>query len=358
MLLTGFNIIHYLLNTTTADNEILFSNNEKALEIEERFDGSRNSIFKVKTTKNEYLIKQPKNFNINRIETINNEADFYNILPKHHILPCAKLRFFDRNNSILVFDNERNYQSLKQEWASTYLINIEGVISSTAKIIAKFHSTISIETKAKKTFRRIVPYLLNGNLYFYINKFEKSPDGQIRALAKQLAKINSVIDEIRKEWLDEDCIIHGDYRFENLIVNYNSNLTEAPPPDLSFVDIKLVDWEMACISDGCWDLVTFFYSFLQKINDNPHIDCIGKHFRDFITEYHRVRFSNNTSTLDAMIKKCVRLCGIKIIENYIIDVENDRTNSNSRVYINLAIDELLLNTNKFISEKMVCNGQS
>ena len=131
-----------------------------------------------------------------------------------------------------------------------------------------------------------------------------------------------LLDEVRGDWRD-DAVIHGDLRWDNLLL--------CPPPDgTRRTRLKLVDWELARVGDAAWDVGAVFGDHLQDwvntipplADTNPSelatfarhpIDHAHRATQSFWDSYRRDRRLGVTaSTL--MLHRAVRFAAVRLVQ--------------------------------------------
>lgn len=105
-------------------------------------------------------------------------------------------------------------------------------------------------------FPRSVPWVLS--IHFH-NPSHFGPVSagvrQLLGVVGQYPEFHAALDELRGEWRF-DALIHGDMKWENCVVPRVDDEAEAAE------GLRIVDWELADIGDGCWDVGAVFQAYL------------------------------------------------------------------------------------------------
>jgi|KBSMisStaDraftv2_1062788.scaffolds.fasta_scaffold104263_1 hypothetical protein len=80
-------------------------------------------------------------------------------------------------------------------------------------------------------------------------------NNQMFSLIQRYPNFPARLDALQKTWR-RDTLIHGDLKFENLMLSYASG-TDAP------AGIRVVDWEVADVGDPRWDVGSMLQSWLS-----------------------------------------------------------------------------------------------
>lgn len=316
---TAFQYLNNMPNTIKFDYQVLENG---SFRIEEYFNTSRNSTFIVRyvlgNMNYKYFLKQPKNDDNNFITSITNESRFFDYIEKYEIVlsELTPRIYFDKENKILLFNSDQNYNAIKFEEFKNLLVDKQNLFGkSMAQILANLHK--SLKGQEKTSFLSIYkPFLLSPESRgLMIEKLKKESNLQLQNLASRLEdiKTQSVLDSI--EWNATDSIIHRDVKYENLLLNKTD----------SEINLKLIDWEMAAVGDSHYDLADFCYYLFRCCK------TVGKYelgivpaslfsiIKSIIIKYHEIRYDSAKPNND-FFKKIYQLCQVRIIENYIINV--------------------------------------
>jgi aminoglycoside phosphotransferase (APT) family kinase protein len=68
-------------------------------------------------------------------------------------------------------------------------------------------------------------------------------------------ELSEHLAQLRSIW-KPGCLVHGDLRWDNVIVFPGEARRSADPP------LRIVDWELAAVGDPCWDIGAVFAAFL------------------------------------------------------------------------------------------------
>ena len=80
-------------------------------------------------------------------------------------------------------------------------------------------------------------------------------DGALEVTFEVMPEFHAALDELRGEWR-QDALIHGDMKWDNCVMPRHDD------PARAAEGLKIVDWELADIGDGCWDVGAVFQAYL------------------------------------------------------------------------------------------------
>lgn len=258
MILTGFNLPHYLLDKGFISYESFM---DKGLTI--HMASSRNTGFIVnKSEENALFVKQVRAFDQEKIETLRAEATCYwlaNNEAEYGELKKFLPRFFhfDHFNYILVLEFITGSQDL-QAFYSQYRYFPTEIGRQLANVLASYHKDIyrTIQKgKSAQLFRKAVPgpFLMFGDQLAYMNPRNKVEE-QLHSLIRQQEGFSEKVAAIRTEWLPSS-LIHGDIKPNNFLINQDCLET-------GHFNLRLIDWEIADLGDPAWDVAAVLQSYL------------------------------------------------------------------------------------------------
>ncbi len=106
-------------------------------------------------------------------------------------------------------------------------------------------------------FPRAVPWVLSIHFHNPSHFGPVSPGvRQLLGIVAQYPEFHAALDEVRGEWR-QDALIHGDMKWDNCIMPRHDD------PAVAAEGLKIVDWELADIGDGCWDVGAIFQAYLS-----------------------------------------------------------------------------------------------
>lgn len=259
MVLDARNIVHYLLGRGLITRESVVVGDFVAIELLRR-----NRNFKIRRTQAPGLfVKQVRSETPDMIATLEREARCYDLARSHagfaavaSLMP-AFLHYDDRNHVLILELLSRN-ENLRQHRRRLRRFT-EEVGEQLGFALGRCHAAITDRHDTRPelaTFPRRAPWILS----FHSLRFDRgSPGGaiaQLHSLLRRYPDLVARLDELRTLWRN-DCLIHGDVRWDNCLMSTGDDGDGAP-------NLKLVDWELADFGDPCWDIGTVFHGYLAS----------------------------------------------------------------------------------------------
>ena len=257
----------------------------------------RNFSAVIKTPDNNIFIKQGGVKNVADALSMENEFFFYKNLKKK--VPSPNYHLIDEKDGIIITEYLKGYTHFNLK---DYLHSRE-----IGKHIASVHN-ISNEDAQPCTN-------INLNNYFYF--FPKvtpemiSNGGRLFSKYVQLCQkytdLNQAIQQLKDEYT-YDCFVHGDLKFDNILVKSTRT---------SF-DCRFIDWELCSIGDRYFDIgyVTgnMLFMWINKIRfrrnfmdlNEPFLNNVKTHIRFFLDGY----LKHLTTVIDLDKLKLARYTGL------------------------------------------------
>ncbi|WP_080238622.1 phosphotransferase family protein [Spirosoma rigui] len=259
MLLTGFNIAHYLLD-------------KGYLAIDTLLDGrftvhqtsSRNTSYLVnRASADPLFVKQVQTLDQEKIETLRTEATCYWLA--NNETDYAQLTSFlpgyvafDPQQHILItkaIDGAINLNDFYERHNAFPL----ALATRQAELLSTFHKTISQAVQDKpslRLFRKQQPvvFLWSASGFPNYGGQRSEAERQMVQLITQNGDYLQKLESVRSQW-QTTSLIHGDIKPANFLLN-------ADALQSSHYDLRLIDWETADIGDPCWDVAAVFQSYL------------------------------------------------------------------------------------------------
>ena len=260
MFLTAYNLPHYLLAKGLIDQQSLVEGDFAIAEA-----GRRNRNFKVLRRKSPGLfVKQIKTTEAQAIYTIKREADFYRAVhgdAKYAAIRGLVPKFVDydaRRHAVTLglADGTESMQE-RQMRESTYREDTARVLGRALALVHSQGAAMMSDPSTRSLFTCQLPWPLTFDQtgYQMIEGF-----GQIgRALAagiRQFPTLQPLLSALRAEWR-YDSLIHNDMKWDNCLLKMQA---EGAEPELT-----IVDWELADIGDGAWDVATIFKEYVMAM---------------------------------------------------------------------------------------------
>jgi hypothetical protein len=254
-MLTQAEIVHYLVGAGHTSPESIVNCNFDIIEA-----SHRNCNFKIVSDHGpSYFLKQLKDTSAG--ETVANEARTYRLLQEvstgetllHHIPHVVK---YDSDQGILIVELQRNSRDLYQHCERCGRIPI-GAAVSLGRALSSLHriTGAALDVARQRGFMNHCP----GVLYIHrpglgIFRDTSSANLQVIRIVQCTPGFVDLLDRLRESWR-VDSIIHNDIKWANCVV-FNREGRPARS------NLKIVDWEFACLGDACWDAGAVFGAFL------------------------------------------------------------------------------------------------
>jgi thiamine kinase-like enzyme len=127
------------------------------------------------------------------------------------------------------------------------------------KALARLHRIFETEREKTEGLQSIpvappwVLFLPEPDNWIYLNS--SSANIEFVKIVQRFGELKSLFDEIRLQW-KTDTFVHGDLKWNNCLV--------VPGPASHLKSrIRIVDWELACMGDACWDLGSILSEYLN-----------------------------------------------------------------------------------------------
>lgn len=261
MIITGLNLIHYLLHKGLVDVASCVAGDFSAVD-----QSSRNVNFLVdRKTGPGYAIKQAKTWKPDQIETLRVEATFYWLVNHEAAFQVLKpflpgFVTYDFIHHILVIEKVAGAGDLfNYYWEGTETAPWVG--ERAAEILWLLHSIPFSEIPSD-----IAASNFKGSLPWVFNLFQRPPgewdqafpDTAGQQTMQLITRFPEFFERIRtaaREW-ERSTLIHGDLRFNNFLLQRAS-------ADSGSAGLKLIDWELADHGDPVWDVAAFIQHYLS-----------------------------------------------------------------------------------------------
>ncbi|MFN3849785.1 MAG: phosphotransferase [Spirosomataceae bacterium] len=203
----------------------------------------------------QFIAKQPRYFDNDSIKFINNERNFYDFANKNKIDSIGKFVDFDDYNKILFLKKREDLEVFTYD--SFFKLEHSNHTEFFSKIATKLQESHK-KTEKFNTFEKVLdaylPFVNIKNLLNEFPKFQKydySDKPKFSNFYDLVSDINYQIKIIKilNKW-QNDCIIHGDFHYKNILHGNNGN------------NFAFIDFELAGIGDRCWDIACFIHSIL------------------------------------------------------------------------------------------------
>lgn len=329
MLLTNFNICHYLL-----DKGLISAASIVNGDFTVRMTTSRNNNFTINQEwDNALFVKQPRTFEEDRIQSLRSEATCYwlaNNDPEFETLKGFLPPYFgyDTKNHILTMSFLSGTMDLETFYHTHRQFPI-AIAQKQAEVLASFHQNIFEKIKDKessKLFKQGLPMV-----FFMVGKGrnqawleDRTPRvQQMMRLITDDPEYVALIEKVKDDWAMES-LIHGDIKNTNFLVNTDGVETGQ-------YELRLLDWEIADLGDPMWDVAALLQSYLlpwvfaETVDKSPAYrqtgrtvgfdlkltqPCIRAFWKNYIA---LMDFSEEEASQKLL--KATRFCALKLIHS-------------------------------------------
>jgi thiamine kinase-like enzyme len=252
------NVINYLLEKKLLDNESIV---DGALEI---FDVSRkNRNIKIANRLgSDLFLKQANPYDNNSIITIKRESLLYAILQTENEFTsmvdiAPKIVDYDEKNNIMLTEFVHGNSWIHYITREANMKLEKDIVASLGKTIATFHRTYENVSKTSRKLRFLPRTFTFENLLIHPGPevFINISQANLKLLKiiQRDPKIYHALEELFTDW-SPITLIHGDIKFDNIIVTIEKNARKS----------IITDWEMASIGDPAWDVGSIFQEFIRS----------------------------------------------------------------------------------------------
>ncbi|MBC7568367.1 MAG: phosphotransferase [Spirosoma sp.] len=259
MLLTGFNIAHYLLDKGHLPVDALLDGTFTAHQT-----SSRNTSYLINQGQpNALFVKQVPTYETDKTDTLRTEATCYWLA--NHETDYAGLRAFlpryvdfDAQHHILLTEAVDDALSLN-DFYLRHKTFPPALATQQAELLSTFHQTLSKRVQdgpSMRLFRRQLPtiFLWSAAGFASYGSRQSEAEQQMIRLITQNETYVKLLAAVREQW-QATSLIHGDVKPANFLINADCLQTNQ-------YDLRLIDWETADVGDPCWDAAAVFQSYL------------------------------------------------------------------------------------------------
>ncbi|MDB5241780.1 MAG: hypothetical protein JWP57_2405 [Spirosoma sp.] len=260
MLLTGFNIAHYLLDKGYLSPNALLDGMFTAHQTSSR---NTNYLINRDQANGAFFVKQIQAWDQEKIETLRTEATCYWLANNEAAYAQLKTflpRYveFDPQNHILITEAIDGAINLNDFYVQQKTFPL-ALATRQAELLASFHQTITQAVKdgpSLRLFRKQQPvvFLWSASGFPNYGAQRSQAERQMVELITQNGEYMQKLETVRKQW-QATSLTHGDIKPANFLINSAVSHTGE-------YDLRLIDWETAEIGDPCWDVAAVFQSYL------------------------------------------------------------------------------------------------
>jgi Phosphotransferase enzyme family len=255
MYLTAYNLSNFLVSKGLLTMDSIVDGDFMVAEA-----GRRNRNFKVIRRKAPGLfVKQVKTSDAQAAMTIQREAGFYQRVhsdPKFAALAAMIPKFVDyepqRQAIVLGLTEGAEGLSERQAREKTFPENYASLLGNALAIANSFGSAMMQDPANRSLFPCQLPWplLLDQTGLSFLDGFGQIGQ-QLAASIKQFPTLQPMLSALRPSW-QFDSLTHGDMKWDNCLIRTSVEGDQ----------LTIVDWELADIGDGAWDVATIFKEYV------------------------------------------------------------------------------------------------
>ncbi|MBS1854231.1 MAG: aminoglycoside phosphotransferase family protein [Acidobacteria bacterium] len=251
MFLTAYNLAHYLIARGLITQESVVAGDFILAEA-----GRRNRNFKVaRRGLPGIFVKQIKTAEPQAEITIQREAAFYRAVstdPRYAPLSAMIPRFldYDASRHALTLSLAENAESLGERQVRDATVPPE-IAARLGGALARVHAcgaVASADTALRPSLPAQIPWPLNLDQTGYGFLSAHGPLGtQLGQAIAQAPGLPAALSALRAHW-QYDSLTHGDMKWDNCLLRGE--------------DLVIVDWELADLGDGAWDVASLLKEYV------------------------------------------------------------------------------------------------
>ncbi|MBV9747043.1 MAG: phosphotransferase [Acidobacteriia bacterium] len=362
---TKNSIVHYLLSRNLLDYKTLVDGDVTVSEITSRnrnyavLLGSRPGLF----------VKHIRPDQLGASHTLSREAYCYRMVAAEPAFaPLAALmpqfHAYDGHRHVLVIELLPQSESVANYYRRT--ADFGGDIAvRLGSALGTYHSNLARETESpawsKPAYQNLFPKAIPWILLFHGPEGEgfrqlSAANTQLRGILNRYAEFPVHLDQLHAEW-SINTLIHGDMKFENCVLCRPNGANEP--------QLKVIDWEIADLGDGCWDVGAIFQSFLNlwvfsmpASFDTPpeeletHAKYPLNHMVPAIKAFWRAyadRLELEKEAEHTLLQRCVRHAAARMLQTVFESMNSQAQLSPNAVFLCQLSLNILLNTDEATS---------
>jgi thiamine kinase-like enzyme len=260
--------------------------------------------------------------------------EFYQYLPGYY--------GFDETKNVLIVESMKVLVTLGEYYSRRRRFS-QLIARELGKAFARLHQISINEIDGVKEiidFSKNAPWIFSlpqPDQWIYFNS--SVANIEFVKVLQQSNELCQSIDELGKKWKSIS-LIHGDFKWDNCLVSLQHSPHSIPR-------IKIVDWELCCIGDPCWDLAAVFaeylHSWIASIPLSPgsqpdqflqHADVplqkIQPATRSFWESYTRCMHTESDRISKSLIR-AIKYTGIRLLQITFEELQNKITISNKEI---------------------------
>ena len=266
MFLTAYNLPHYLMSKGLVSTESVVAGDFILAET-----GRRNRNFKImRRTQPGLFVKQIKTTEQQAITTLQREAAFYRAVhtdPRYARIRTLIPRYIDSDPSrhALTLSLTENAMSMAEHHMreAAYPESTAQMLGWALGLVHSHGPEMLRDPAMRAVFPCQIPWplTLDQTGYSFLDAFG-SVGAQLSRAIQQFPTLQPKLSALRPHW-QYDSILHGDMKWDNCLVSRRAD---------GQLDVTIVDWELADIGDGAWDVASIFkeYLVITIFHSNAH----------------------------------------------------------------------------------------
>jgi hypothetical protein len=261
---TKNSIVHYLLSRgLLSQAEVV----DGAVVVAESTSRNRNFLV-MRGDKPGFFVKHIQPSQPASVQTLQREAGCYRLIQKdpkfESLIPLVpRMQDYDRFHHVLVLEllaggeNLSVYHRRENRFPEDLAARLGSALGSYHLGLARARNGNSwAAPEYQGMFTRMVPWILQYHqMQPEAVRAMSAANMQLHGILNRYPEFPRQLDALHQQWRI-DTLIHGDMKFENCVV-YRP---DGPAGELG---LKVVDWEIADLGDGCWDVGAVFQAYLN-----------------------------------------------------------------------------------------------
>jgi tRNA A-37 threonylcarbamoyl transferase component Bud32 len=253
MFLTAYNLAHYLMAKGLITTQSVVDGDFILAEA-----GRRNRNFKLSRRRLPGLfVKQVKSTEPQAIMTIEREAAFYRAIGDARYAAISGMipRFIDydpaRYALTLSLTEDAESLSERQMRDSVVAPDVARQLGQALALIHSFGAVVAADTALRPKLPCQIPWPLNVDTagYGFLSAYGNL-GAQLAQAIQETPGLTAGLTALRANW-QYDSLTHGDMKWDNCLLRGE--------------ELVVVDWELADLGDGAWDVATILKEYIASI---------------------------------------------------------------------------------------------
>lgn len=253
MTLDKTNIFHFLIDKKLMGLEQAVRGNVVAIDMQQR----NKNIKVLYPDGNGFFVKQILKQDPIAILTLRREAACYQLAASTSSFSHLKdiipdYLFFDDKKNVLITKVIAQGVNLTQYHYQQNKFD-QIIANKIGSALGRYHDKVEIGQVDQSIFTKDFPWVLNYHQQAF-QQFPNMKNGtqQIHQIINDFPDFIQKIEALKTEWKC-DALIHGDMKWDNIMVFNNKGE----------LDIRIIDWELANLGDKRWDIGAVIQSYLS-----------------------------------------------------------------------------------------------